>query len=275
MEKPLLYLILACLTILAGCSSGSQSAVQPQCLNHVGSYFVTTYRDNEKLSGLVRSVRTERQNPEWIIDVSYDREGRRITSAELGDDRVPLLSHSFEYGRNGFLERETTFLGSAEEQVRLGETTYTYNDDGTAREIKYVHINQEDKSEIQLTGVFTNDAAGNYFLFDRGAGTESRLRLGILRDEQCRISAVYEFGRFGDIGLWSTKTVFTYDERGNPILVGRYAPFGFAREELKYEYEFDEKANWVKKSEFSFRENEGVSGWQLIGHESRTIEYFE
>lgn len=272
MDKTLLYLILACLTVLAGCSSGSQTGVQPRCMNHVESYFVTTYRDDEKLSGAVRSVRTEKS--ESISDEFYDRQGRKIAKVDMDADRVPVISHSFEYGGNGFLERDTAFAGLPEAQVTLSETTYAYNEDGTTREIRDVLVNQMDKSETQLTGVFTN-AAGNYFLYDRGAGTESRLSLGIQRDEQCRISAVYDLGRFGGIGLWSTKTVFAYDENGNPISVGRYTRFGTAREQLKYEYEFDEKANWVKKSEFSWREKDGVSGWQLVGHESRTIEYFD
>ena len=282
MAKTLVYLILISQVIVAGCAEAGQSGIGAPCKNHLRSHFVSTYSDEESFSGPVRSIHTERQNYEWELgsffyfrNHDFDTKGRKIAETELAADRVPFLSRKLEYDDNGVLTREIGFAGLPEDETPIGETIYAYNEDGTINEIKDVIRDSLDGRETVLKGVFSNDLKGNYYEFRREAEAGSSLQLGIQRDEKCRISAIYDIGRLGSIGLWSTKTAFSYDENNTLIGMKRYAPLGILLEERRYEYEFDDKANWIKKSEFARREEGGKSDWKLIGEEARAIKYYD
>lgn len=60
-----------------------------------------------------------------------------------------------------------------------------------------------------------------------------------------------------------------------PISVVHYSNDNTVVGKRKYEYEFDKQGNWIKKSDFAWKEKDGKSDWKLMNVVYRKIVYFD
>ena len=98
------------------------------------------------------------------------------------------------------------------------------------------------------------------------------MRIGFIRDGSCRISEMLAYQSDDDLGA---KSVLFYDNKNNPISVIQYLNDGSVLGKRKFEYEFDNQGNWIKRSDFALKEEKGKSDWKLMNVAYRKIEYFD
>ncbi len=268
-------LLLICLTVLfASCTT----AQQKQCINQMDRW---SSGNENNLSGAVKSIRVEEQIYEFEGDFIYkhdkpllkerfefDRQRRKTEHYTYTTDGRESPKSTSSYNEKNWIIKDDAY--SALSQKPYLQTRYIYDDFGNVKEIAQYNI--EDDSLLQKW-VFTNDLQKKYFEFaDFDSRNKQRMRVGFKRDEKCRLAEIFAYQPDGKLG---TKSIFSFDKNDIPISVVNYSNENTVIGKRKYEYEFDNQGNWIKKSDFAWTEKEGKSDWKLMNVVYRKIEYFD
>ncbi len=269
-------ILLLTVSALLSCSSADNPT--PSCTNLVRRW---SFSEEQRFKGQVKSVLVselvlESESHFLLMDIEprvrtmleFDFSGKLSKETDFTTDGKPMSPTVYIYDENGFLVQEHQLSGIDGKPTL--PTTYSYNEDGTNHEIRQT----SDKGVVYSIWTFSNDPESNYseFVATKTDG-KFEMKIGVARDERCRISALYHFPYFG---LWLGKADINYDENDNPVFVKSYAPLGISREQRKYEYEFDEIGNWIKKSDYTLRKtDDGSTAWNLMNERYQTIEYYE
>lgn len=238
--------------------------------------------DEEKYYGRVKSVQIDEQifefETHFIYEhdaplpkrhIEFDESGRLVQENDYRLDGESLPSTSYEYDENGFLVAENAL--SALTKQPLLETRYSYNANGTNKEIVQTSL---DNNKVYSRWTITGDSNGSYSdIREVESETSGGMHMGITRDERCRVSKIYALTPYVRIPIGSTS--FSYDERDNPISVKQYLPAGILWGQRKMEYEFDENGNWIKRSDYALKYDQGVSEWKLMNVNYRKVTYFD
>lgn len=268
-------LLVICLTVLfASCTT----AQQKQCTNQMDRW---SSGNENNLSGAVKSVHVREQIYEFEGDSIYnndkpllkerfefDRQGRKTEHYTYTTDGRESPKSISSYNEKNWIIKDDAFSGL--NQKPYLQTRYIYDEFGNVKEIAQYNI--EDNSLLQKL-VFTNDLKKKYFEFaDFDSKNKQRMRVGFKRDEKCRLAEIFAYQPDGKLGV---KSVFSFNNNDIPVSVINYSNDNAVIGKRKYEYEFDNQRNWVKKSDFAWTEKDGKSDWKLMNVVYRKIEYFD
>ncbi|CAN5624634.1 hypothetical protein BH10ACI3_BH10ACI3_01570 [soil metagenome] len=272
------YLKLA-IVLFAFVAACSCSSIKPQlCTNQVRRW---TFGDEPRYKGAVRSVLLSEQIYEFEGDFIYlhdkpipktlfdfDPAGKLLRKTDYLVDGKPTAPTEYVYDDNGLLIHENSISGIDGKPYL--DTEYSYNEDGTNSEIRQVSL---EEGVVYSIWKFQNDTENNYseFVATKTNG-KFEMKLGIKRDERCRIDEIYAFPY---VGLSLGRSKISYDQNDNVIASNAYYPLGISAEKRKYEYEFDTVGNWTKRTDYSWKkDNAGNSDWKLMNEQFRKIEYY-
>ncbi|HEX8636459.1 MAG TPA: hypothetical protein VF692_00240 [Pyrinomonadaceae bacterium] len=274
-------LLLICLTVLfcASCAFAQekqQAKVFP-CKNqaevkHIGF---------EKVIGAVELMDIETETLVSEGHTIFTNKGKPIIFATYKFDRQGRLSEKNFYNINGKASPKNTFDYDSENKVIKEnyfsaaplkpylESKFAYNNDGTLKEIVGSNI---EKNYSLGKEVFTYDSTRNYFEVTEYNSYGPEMRFGYTQDAKCRFSEIFGFA--GD-GKNAGKSVISFDDKDNPILIVGYSNDGSILGKRKLEYEFDKQGNWIKQSHYSWEEENGKFDWKLMRIEYRKINYYD
>lgn len=270
-------ILILTVSVVLSCSSADSPSTF-SCTNLIRRWSIG---EEQRFNGPVRSVS--------LSELVHESEGHFLYL-----DKKPWLRTKFEFNPSGRLEMETDFALDGKPTspkvyvynangVLIHEynisgidgkpylpTHYSYNDDGTNLEIRQT----SDEGKAYSVWTFSNWPESNYSEFvETNADGTFEMKIGIQRDERCRISSLYHFPYFG---LYLAKADVKYDENDNMVSVERYAPFGISKEKRKYEYQLDQLGNWIERRDYAWKsEADGVASWQLMNEQFRNIEYYD
>jgi hypothetical protein len=276
MRKFLSLLIFASAAFLGVCLQNETSA---PCVNKLRRWHPA---EEEKYFGPIRSIQVDEQIYEfeshfiYVHDkplptryMEFDEKGRLIKEHDYRIDGVPSPLTLYEYDDNGFLVKENN-LSAVTQQPYL-ETKYVYNADGTNKEIIQTGL---DNGTVYSRWVISGDSNGNYAdISETESKTGWEFHVGIRRDSKCRVSEIYAYPPFVSVPI--VKGSFLYDEKDNPVSVMQYTAIGTTLGQRKLEYEFDDNGNWVKRSDYAWKEEKDRSDWKLMNVLYRNITYFD
>lgn len=273
---------LICLTVLysAGCVFAQEKNVITAfpCQNQVE----VEYIGFEKVVGKVESMNVETETivseghtiftnkgePRIFATYKYDRLGRLSEKNFYRTDGVAMPKSTFNYNSENKVIKENYFSAVTKEPYL--EAKYTYNNDGTLKEIIGRNI---EKNGFLSKKVFNYDISRRYFEFTESYSYSSPdFRVGFIQDAKCRFSEVIGFTQDGKI---AGKQVISFDDKDNPILVTALSNDGSVLGKRRFEYEFDKHGNWTKQSHYSWEKEDRKSGWKLMRIEYRKIKYYD
>ncbi len=268
-------LLLICLTVLSSVSC--VKAQETKCINQMDRW---SSGNENNLSGAVKSVRVEEQIYEFEGHFIYehnkpllkerfkfDRQGRKVEKYTYTIEGRESPKSVSTYNEKNWLITNDTY--SALSNKPYLQTRYIYDELGNVEEIAQYNI--EDNSLLQKW-VFTNDLQKRYFEFtDYDSRDRQRTQIGFKRDKKCRIVETFAYQPDNKLGV---RSVISYDKNDIPISVINYSSENIIIDKRKYEYEFDDKGNWIKKSDFKWKEKDEKSDWKLMSDIYRKIEYF-
>ena len=185
--------------------------------------------------------------------------GLKMERLVLNEKGETIRKEQFSYGKDDEVLEKIIF--SNDGTVKSREVN-KYNSKGKLIESKnykgenlfytitttYPTANSEQTKKEMADGNFTTL---NYFEYD------DKKNLTLYKDMDSKGNLV-------------SKTINTYNDKGDLILKRKYNDKGEEEEHnyMKYEYEYDSKGNWVKKTEFLFNGN-------TLDFSERKIEYYK
>lgn len=269
-------LFLICLTVLffASCVK----AQEKQCVNQMDRW---SSGNENNLSGAVKSVRVEEQIYKFEGDFIYphdkpllkerfefDQQGRKIEHYIYTIDGRELPKSVSSYNEKNWLIKDDAFSALSNEPYL--QTRYIYDDFGNVKEIAQYNI--EDNKLLQKW-IFTNDLQEKYFEFvDFDSSDKRRMRVGFKRDDKCRLAEIFAYHHNDKLGV---KSVILFDKSDIPVEIINYSSENEVLSKRRYEYEFDSRRNWTKKSDFELREKDEKSDWKLMNTVYRKIDYYD
>ncbi len=274
-------LLLICLTVLFASFVRAQEKQIVKiflCKNQVE----VEYIGFEKIVGAVESMNVETETliseghtlftnkgkPFLFATYKYDRQGRLSEKNFYRTDGKPLPKSTFDYDSENKVVRENSF--SAVSQKPYLESKYIYNDNGTLKEIIGSNI---EKNDFLSKKVFSYDLKRNYFEFVESYSYSSPdWRVGFVQDAKCRFSEIIGYTRDGKV---AGKSIVTFDDKDNAILITYYSNDDSILGKRKLEYEFDKRGNWTKQSHYSWEKENDKFDWKLMRIEYRKIKYFD
>ena len=187
----------------------------------------------------------------------YDGKGNLIEKNEY-DSRGHKYKTLYKYDEKGNLIERYKYLCLSEEDYLAYNTLYKYDEEGNLIE-ENIHDSDGDPVTKQLYDKQGNRIQLNKYL-------NGRLHECLLYDEKGNIIEKRIYESNGDPIV---KMTCKYDEKGNYVeAIRTNSPWGRRdRTEYKYEYEFDNKGNWINR--LGFKDD------RLIEITEREIEYFD
>lgn len=223
--------------------------------------------ERETLVSEGHTLFTNKGKPYVFATYKYDRSGRLIEKNFYRVDGVALPKSTFDYNAAGDLVKENHF--SAITNKPYLETNYIY-ENGFLKES--IGRNIEDGSFLSKQ-VFTYDSNKNYFEFVETKSYKSpTIKVGFRQDEKCRFSEAFGYG---DDGKVASRSVITFDGFDNPSSVISYSSDGSVLGKRKYVYKYDKYNNWIERSDFSWKTENGKPEWFLVEIGYRKIKYFD
>ena len=188
--------------------------------------------------------------------------GKPVYSHSVFDDSTDFETYS-RYDKNGNITEQTN--------IQNGDTTtnrieYKYDGKGNILS-KRVIQNSEDGKNVYLTE-YKYDQNGNQTELINKSDFYGEMKTTYEYDNDNRVKKITQF----DDGQIEQETFF--DKFYNQTLV-KYYNNGLLERELKYEYEFDNRGNWIERKAF-MKEYAGQNkNWKPVYIETRKIEYFD
>ena len=167
----------------------------------------------------------------------YDAQNRIIKKSSYNPDGSLVSDQIFSYGLNGGLELIATQNPLTKKMWM--KTEYKYE----SPEIYSQYYDGKFARLIKLT-----------------------------KDEKCRI---VESNLYKEDKSLENRLTTSYDDKNNVIESIIYSPHGGVIEKRKYEYEYDNKGNWIKKNIYEWTFRDGNKPYTLIQTLHRTINYLD
>lgn len=155
-------------------------------------------------------------------------------------------------------------------QIEQGDTTLTrleYKYDGEGRILFKKQLDRGDSGINETISEFTYDAYGNLLELMSKSEVFGEIKSTYEYDSENRIKKITEYQN----GQVNEETSF--DKYYNKMLV-RFYQDQKPDKEMKYEYEFDKKGNWVQRKVY-MKEHPGDKKSVLVYKETREIEYYD
>jgi hypothetical protein len=263
-DRIALLLLLACVTLLAGCKSDSGSASK-------------TDKEKDHLKGRVKNLQTEsfkliNESGEWVerpggyTEIkTYDKTGNLIEATQHNFDGSLLVKTVYSYKTDGARSESvvTDTKGSVKEK-----TSYVYNSEGLMSE----EANYNSEGSLNRKSTYEYDGEGRKIEWvltnPRGAIAD---RWTYTYDTTGFIS---EESRFYADSSPDIKYIYKCDEVGNPIERLAYMPDGSTSEKEIYIYEFDSTGNWINRTASRWVKGSEESKFQPAEKIYRRISYF-
>jgi hypothetical protein len=180
------------------------------------------------------------------------------------------------YDENGYRTKEVTYTDFEEitSPFRLAGTRISYQYDKKGNRSETIVYDPSNGQPVRFVrGVFEHNNSGNRVketVYGRSKTSGSESIVEIYTHEydvnEKRISTTYS-----GVGEGIMKWEYVNDEKGNPKEISYYKDkLLYARE--SYEYEFDEKGNWIKKVVSHWNKRKGLYELQEVKY--RRIEYY-
>ena len=189
----------------------------------------------------------------------------RLAETFLSNARIPVFGrHVYAYDTHGRLVKRTSYNpdGSA-----VLEDIYFYNPTGNL--LKKHTQNAKSRVVIGSKQEFRYQGADIYSEYSDGKFVRE---VQVTRDDQCRI--IKSLLLKNDGKLENTLTM-KFDDHGNLVEQIVESPTGKEIEKSKYEYDYDNRLNWIKKRFFEWHYWDQTDKYMLTSEETRSITYIE
>ncbi len=204
----------------------------------------------------------ESDEPQEIIrTIKFDDKGR-IKETFLTNARIKMYGRTvYSYDAQNRIIKKTSYNpdGSA-----VTENVFGYNVNG-GLELKAVQ-NAVTKKVIMKTE-YKYESPELYSQYYDGKFAR---RIKLTKDEKCRI---VESNLYKEDKSVENKLTTSYDDKNNVVESIVFAPNGRTIEKRKYEYEYDNNGNWIKKNIYEWTFRDGDKPYTLIQTMQRTITY--
>ncbi len=187
--------------------------------------------------------------------------GKQLSAQVISDDTLKFEAF-FKYDKYSNLVEQT--------DIQNGDTTlgsFEYKYDNVGRILFKKQIDNGEHSINETTNEFKYDAEGNLLELISKSELFGEMKPTYEYDSKNQIKKITEY-KSGQI---DKETLF--DKFYNKTLV-RFYKSNALNKEMKYEYEFDKKGNWIQRNTF-MKEYFGDKKTVLIYKETRKIEYYE
>lgn len=168
---------------------------------------------------------------------TYDAQNRIIKKSTYNPDGSLVSDQIFNYGANGGLELRAT-QNPVTKKMWM-KTEYKY------------------------------ESAESYSQYYDGKFAR---RIKLTKDEKCRI---VESNLYKEDNSLENRLTTSFDDENNVIESIAFSPSGNQIEKTKYEYEYDNKRNWIKQSIYEWTFRDGNAPYKLTKIKQRTITYQE
>lgn len=233
------------------------------------------------IAGPVKTIRVEEQIYEFEGDFIYDhdkpllkerfefdRQGKRTEDYTYTIDGRESPKTADIYNDKNWLTRQDTY--SALTQKPYLETRYSYDRNGNILDAAQYSL---DDNKLLQKWSFRYEPSRNYFeITDTDARNKVRTRVGFTKDAQCR---THEISTYQPDGELKTRTTLAFNGKDIPIGAITRSAIGAVLETRKFEYQFDSYGNWIKKSDFAWKDTNGKSAWKRMNVVYRKIEYYD
>ncbi len=217
--------------------------------------------------GKIKEIKILAQYPESdepqeiTTTIKFDDKGR-IKETYLTNARIKMYGRTvYFYDAQNRIIKKTGYNpdGSA-----VTEDVFGYNSNG-GLELKAVQ-NATTKKVIMKTE-YRYESPEVYSQFYDGKFAR---RIILTKDEKCRI---IESNSYKEDKILENKLTTNYDDKNNVVESIVFSPNGRIIEKRKYEYEYDNKGNWIKKNIYEWTFRDGDKPYTLIKTMQRTITY--
>lgn len=187
--------------------------------------------------------------------------GKQLSAQVISNDSIKLEAF-FKYDKSKNLVEQTN--------IQNGDTTsgrFEYKYDSEGRILFRKQINNSKHGINETTNEYKYDAEGNLFELISKSELFGEMKSTYEYNSKNRIKKITEY-KSGQIDKETS-----FDNSYNMTLV-RFYKSNALNKEMKYEYEFDKKGNWIERDAF-VKEPVGDKKTVLIYKETRKIEYYE
>lgn len=169
----------------------------------------------------------------------FNRQGQKIETVLYRDDGIALPRSTYSYDVTGRLTKAHHYQVNG--SIWL-ENTYTYNSDGTLKD----DIQRDlEENKVITRKSYSHDPKRNLTeISEFDSDGKLRDRFGFVRDAQCRIIEAYGYNPDGSVRM---KAIPIYDDKNNVIDSTVYYNTGAISERGHFDYEFDQRGNWIKQ----------------------------
>lgn len=170
----------------------------------------------------------------------FNHQGQKVEAVPYRDDGVALPKSTSSYDAVGRLLKAHHYQVNG--TIWL-ENTYTYNSDGTLKDD--IQRDLEESNKVITRKSYSHDLKRNLTEISEFDG-DGKLRehFGFVRDAQCRIIEAYGYNKDNSL---RGKAIPVYDGKNNVIESTVYSDTGAILERQRFDYEFDERGNWIKQ----------------------------
>ena len=223
-------------------------------------YIKNTY---DKNSNQIESISEDFITPSKSIGkAEFDKTGKTISTSIILNDSLNYKV-LFEYDNHGNLIIQRNIQNNDTSLIRI---EYKYKEDGKILLKKQIGNSEYGKNEY--TNEFKYDQFGNLVELIYKSEFQGQIKSTYEYDSKNRIVKIAEYQN----GQIEKETFF--DKYYNQISIKYYVKAALNKE-MKYEYDFDSKGNWIEKK-VSVKEYYGKENTFLpIIVETRKIEYYE
>jgi len=213
------------------------------------------YRTESVSENLVMPTKT-------IEKANFDTLTGKQISAQVISNDVLMFEAFFKYDKYSNLIEQTN--------IQNGDTTsgrFEYKYDNVGRILFKKQIDNGEHSINKTTNEFKYDPEGNLLELISKSELFGEMKSTYEYNSKNRMEKITEY-KSGQI---DKETLF--DTFYNKTLI-RFYKSNALNKELKYEYEFDKKGNWIQRDAF-MKEHFGDKKTVMISKETRKIEYYE
>jgi hypothetical protein len=247
------------------------------CRNFVVEPIKTDWQQDQ-LRGQVKTLRVEtsklkdesgniNSTPQGVAVVkNYNTKGLINDEVYYHPNGSMLWRISYTYVNNLHKKERILYTPNGSEREK---TIYSYDKQGSL--IEEASYRAEDSLHSRITYAYDENNNRIESLVFNGKGARSDKKIYAYNDKGIKQQET----RYYADGSLDTKYVYALDNKGNEIERLKYNAKGELLEKEMYQYEFDAKGNWVKKTISKMIEGVSKKEYESIETTSRTITYFE
>lgn len=198
---------------------------------------------------------------ERTTTIKFDDTGI-ITETFLTNDRIKVFGRTvYSYDDQNRIIKKTLYNpdGSA-----VSEYVFGYNSSGN---LEYRATQNAVTKKVKSKTEYKYESAKSYSQYSDGKFVR---RIRLTKDKKCRI---IETNMYKEEDKLENRSTTSFDDKDNITEQIVYSPSGSVIEKTKYEYEYDDKGNWIKQNIYEWTFRDGNAPYQLTITKQRTITY--